>query len=139
MPENLLETPKYFLNECSELTELIFSKYFIIAQNNGGKAQIISKNEKLTKVILPIFSTTVESGSYFIYRNDKVKSGPYLTEIEAQSAMETFEEVEAEVLKNTNVKYSIMQYFSGETLVVNKDSMCCGMDEAFENCYKILF
>jgi hypothetical protein len=137
-PENLLNVPMYFMQGCNDLEKVIFSKYFNLDKDKGGKYNIIDSCTKINTLVLPLFSTTVKEDSYYILRDGRVVAGPFTTLADAHNAFDKLENINEVVNGSNKTIHEIKEYKTGDVIVANAGVFWRGRYETFQGCNKII-
>ena len=128
MPNSLTEIDTELITNCNHLKTIKFSRYFNF---NGIRKEAFISCPEITEIYLPIFSTTVSEDSYFVFKNNKIKDGPFLNINDAQRVANNLNTAE----NTKNYTYKLVE--AGKTLVINADTNSGGFDESFVGTTKI--
>lgn len=127
LPKNLITTSMNIINNCRKLSSFIFSNYY-----NTSTNRLVHNCQALKQIFLPVYSMTVkENNTWFVFENNRLKSGPFKTENDATIEMNNYKN-----LGLTN-NFSVINKNVNDVIIVNNELFAKGQYEAFVNCPKI--
>ena len=130
LPSSLNKCGMYLVNDCHNLKRFEYPKYFDIRSTYS----LLSSCSNLEEIVLPIFSTISKDKSWFICRDNKIISGPFLSEAEAGSRLNAYNESKP---TNYNAIYSVIEKNANEEFVINDEFYIKGRVTTFERCYNV--
>mgnify|MGYP003300458804 CR=1 FL=1 len=127
LPELTLDVPTELLYDCQYLKIFKYSPYFDLAKSK----YIVTNANSLEEIYLPLFSRTVGNAKYFVFdeTNERVISGPYTNEIDANTFINLLMRKEDEMNNEAIGNYVAKEYEIDENIVINNDFYKTGIEE----------
>jgi hypothetical protein len=129
IPKNIITLESSLIYNCDKLESFTFSNYF-----RPILGKLVENCIKLKDVYLPIYSMNVKlGGTWFVYENNVIKSGPFNTENDAIIEINNYNKIN----QNNGLLYSIVNKNVDDVIVVNNELFYKDFNETFESCESI--